>query len=527
MTSTVCAKLCLVTFHPISLIFSYKSKRMKKLILICFAFIIALTSFCQTEDKLLSIRTAPEAEVRETIGVNDDGFFIASFKKKKWFVEKYNKKTGAYVSSVEIDCFRFFSQPQFFLTKKNVVVLAEWYNSSNKAMELMWFSISSSTGKLVNEKIIDTKKTLVYNEYCNEKNMLIEQFPRKVAVSNMSKERKNDPMRLRSNFVLSEDSTLIVFYSFNVDSTKAVKFVKYGSVDPETLELKETSRIAVDLVIDAKYDTLFGGAYFKTDGTILLSGLFYNSDTSLHNGFFLFEIDASSSKIISKNKIFLDDGIDRILKTEKTKKRLNGSELWSGNEKEVFPAFEYLVVVKNNGIYYLVMEKKLIKIIESNSTTVIGADDRGRYKENLVGQTAKVTDQYTYAKDLLVVKLKKDNSFGWQAILPRYLSAYDINLKTQLNVYFSNNKLNFVYLDHPKNIDKLEDYDNMQLERNAALKGCNTIKVAVDLETGKLDKKKIINYGTKNSLFPKSGSIILDNKLLLYNEKNDSFYLFK
>jgi len=131
-----------------------------------------------------------------------------------------------------------------------------------------------------------------------------------------------------------------------------------------------------------------------------------------------------------------------------------------------------------------------------------------------------------YQMELIVSKLKPDGNVEWTKVLPKSTqtrnSSSDETASTKYNFVISNNKMNFIYLDHPKNAEKytIDNYEPGELGDVKGVRGPNVICVTLDASGNA--ERTIIHKNEDFCVIPQVEDILLNKKELVVYMKMGS-----
>lgn len=503
---------------------------MKK-ILYFFLFFISINSMLAQNDvvQLPIIHPKNPEIVFEKLVASDKSGFYALFNNKKlksYCIEKFDLQGKSLFST------NFKGDPEFEqIGEKSLYIFSsEFDKADGKKGKLYLTEINAETGAKVDDKVISqleiykqhdyehffslspdkTKLLVVSRFFC-----LSEELPEKATfrffeVKGMKQiwEKEIDS-KLGNNFIKTSkyivnndgDVFLHFYFAKEVILVKHISlggYVADGGSSIATVNSKEKNLNEVKFEIPSGVEVFSFSNVFSNDGKLLFYGAIRDvvgdknkkEGVESKGGLITLVIDVKTRKSLNTVINRYDSDLDKKLSTKE-----------SGSGDVYFQVNE---VLELDGFYYLVCNEK--------------------YKSTVNYTNSTKSSSWLYSGGILLAKINPSTGISeWMKYMPKSTSAKPTAIKASYalnyHVFISNDKLHFIYLDHPLNFEKNKIEDDFP-ENVSAIQGINKSNVLlVSFEqNGKL-KRKIIFDNQENCVLPQMENIVIDKKsLVLYLE---------
>lgn len=252
-----------------------------------------------------------------------------------------------------------------------------------------------------------------------------------------------------SNYCVDENGK--VFMLANVTKEKSErerKKPRYSynliSYDPRTSKLHE-----LPITLDNRYisDISFG---IMPKGNIVISGFFSNESYDGVAGIFYLSVDKEKDEILLKgSKDFSSEFLSEFMSEKRAKKR-----------RELFKyKIDHLIAQTDGGLYMIAEQYYVVVVTQCNP------------------KGGCTTTYNYYYNDIIVANINIDASVEWIRKIPKaQLSVNDFGYFSSYSLVLSNQKLNFIFNDHPKN---LEDAKRKRL-KNGISRKMVTVLASID-----------------------------------------------
>lgn len=412
----------------------------------------------------------------------DDG------KKGKLYLTEINAENGAKAASKtisELEIYKKHDYEHFFSLspdKTKLLVVSRFFCLSEELNEKATFRFFEVNGmKQILEKEIDSQvgdKFIKSSEYVanNEGDVFIN-F---ISGSDIMSVKQADAM-LKYN---------------GKGKSIAMVYAKEKKIEPINLEL------------DKNIITTSFSAQMSNDNKLLLIGvvrdLVSNDERKAgklcKGGILMMYIDVKSRKALNKVVTKYDAIIDEKLKSKEqghaiVDKLLISKEHGSGDD-----IFEASNILEIDGDYYFIAHK----IYRFSPTVYISSSLESKF-----------------LGDILVAKINHSTGVPeWIKVIPKSTyakaTAYKDHPAINYHVFIANDRLNFVYLDHPANFEKNKIEDDVFPDNIGAVQGVNKSNVVlVSFDQKGNPRRKIIFDNQENSVLPQMENIVINKKSLV------------
>jgi hypothetical protein len=494
--------------------------------------------------------------------VNKNNFVIMStltptvklYKIDKNFLEVFDKDYKKELKGLSFDSFQPLGD--------NLYLFATDYEKKGKLFKIYGAKVDKISGELTGDFKelasfgLESKK----DDY-EMKISPIENGKSFLMVSNISgKERVAIGVSILDQSLTSKENTVLTF-NYNPDeySLSDIKYTKNKKIivlgkHYELVETKKKKKKRavfkeyqmaiyngegekekdVPLVANGKY-VIGGQMVEKNDGSILLAGFYSNTPTKRGlNGFFVNNVDVNSGQLLisSFSEVSADmlgkpyedesdeDDEDKSSKSKKAKKEKDDDDD-DDEDTEIPNDFIIRSVDINEADQSIIFTSEIATVAVKTRTRM----------ERVGNSTRWVTETYYDFdnKDILVAKADKDGKINWVNILPKsqheyiYSSRSGSGLYYDMHGYFAkaggmpfysgftsgliNNKLIIIMNDHLSNNVNPAYGDKVKTVYNFKKKS-NIYGIAIDLETGKMQRKFIGNNSPEACLTPRHAMLV-------------------
>jgi hypothetical protein len=275
--------------------------------------------------------------------------------------------------------------------------------------------------------------------------------------------------------------------------------------------LKANSKDIIPVSFDVNVDVTSFSIKITDDGKAILAGVFKDPEETDRKkkktapprsaGLFYVAIDLKEGKAgKSTSSYFTEPALQKL--TYKTN---------AGGKDPGDKYISIIQIVEMNKTFYVVAENSFAITVSSNNGS-------------------HTTD---YHMELIVSKLKSDGTIEWTKVLPKATGTRetyamsDETASTKYNFVINNGKMNFIYLDHPKNAKKytLDNYEPGELGTVQGVHGPNLICVSLDAAGNA--ERSILHENEDFCVIPQVEDVLFNNKkdLLIYmkNGKEEKF----
>lgn len=433
------------------------------------------------------------------IGEDDFYFYCAALDKKKYLVEKYDKKIMKIRYSVEIilpevngsipviECVAFFSG--------KFIIIGSVYDKKAKLFKINAYTCGADDGKLSEKSIeimnFEVKKKSWDQEFnlfmSSDKNKLL--LTSKGSNNNKSIEERYFLFNTELNLIVKREETLDeneknnITYKHYVDNEGSIYFLKpYGefafyvaSYDANQNYKKwgkkiDLSGLSNDVVIS---DMTFS---LDTVNNIFVTAFYKEGKKDATEGCFYAKID-NNTKDVTDTKLnrFDKDFIKKFYPDKKVKKL---------DESSIYNEFKNISVFPTHDSGLIITGEKYSRII-----------NRGE------GKNYSISENFD---NLIVLKIAHDGELGWTQWIPKWQnSTNEVNPKKPKtfynpeNEYYSylsfinNGNIYTIFNDHIKNTSKNDEQKHKVLSDS---KKSEPVKYTINIENGEKMKEPLLKF---------------------------------
>jgi hypothetical protein len=160
----------------------------------------------------------------------------------------------------------------------------------------------------------------------------------------------------------------------------------------------------------------------------------------------------------------------------------------------------------------------LIQIVEMNKIIYVVAENSYAITVSSSNGGGHTTD---YHQELIVSKLNSEGSVEWTRVIPRSAGSRetgalsDETASTKYNFVINGNKMNFIYLDHPKNVKKytLDNFEPGEFGSVQGIRGPNLICVSLDASGNA--ERNVLHENEDFCAIPQMEDVLLNKKNLI------------
>lgn len=504
---------------------------MKKLLTISLLFICVNSLSAQNDVQQLPLIHPKNPEiVFEKLVASDNSGFYALFNNKKlksYCIEKFDLQGKSLYST------NFKGEPAFEqIGEKSLYIFSsEFDKDDGKKGKLYLTEINAETGAKVDDKVISQQEIIKKHDYEHffslspDKTKLLvvsrffclsEELPEKAVfrffeVKGMKqiwgKEIDN---KLGDNFIKTSkyivnnegDVFLHFYYAKEVILVKHISlggYVADGGSSIATVNSKEKKLNEIKFEIPAGVEVFSFSTVFSNDGKLLFYGAIRDAVGNKNKkegieskgGLITLVIDVKTRKSLNIVINRYDADLD---------KKLSSKENGSG---DVY--FQVNEILELDGFYYLVCnESYKLTVNYTNSTN---------------------SSSWKHSGAILLAKINPSTGISeWMKYIPKSASAKPTAIKDgyalNYHVFIANDKLHFIYLDHPLNFEKnkIEDGFPDNVSTIQGIFKSNVLLVSFD-QNGKV-KRKIIFDNQENCVLPQMDNVVINNKSLVLRMEN-------
>lgn len=239
------------------------------------------------------------------------------------------------------------------------------------------------------------------------------------------------------------------------------------------------------------------------DRELICAGFYSNVSSNGVDGTFFLKIDSQSKKLIVKNfKEFDQDFLTQNLTVKEEKKAAKKAA--KGKDTEMFNYDLDKIILKDDGGVTLIGEQYFVRVKTTTST-------------NASGHTTTKTRYYYYYNDIIVVDIDSKGDILWaEKIAKRQRTIDDNGFFSSYVLSISNNKLYFVFNDHPENL-----YGNKSGKYETFRGGKDALIVLVEMDDrGKQTREALFTVKDADIITrPVVCEQISPNELILYGQR--------
>ncbi|MGB3584943.1 MAG: hypothetical protein WBA23_00315 [Tunicatimonas sp.] len=242
---------------------------------------------------------------------------------------------------------------------------------------------------------------------------------------------------------------------------------------------------------------------------IVCAGFYSEEGSNGMKGSYFLTIDKKSREVVKKtHKAFSADFMAQGMKKRQAKKTKN--KMAKDKDVELFNYNLNELILRDDGGAVLVSERAYTKQIQRSSTDGM---PNGR--------------SYTryYYHNIAVVSLNSAGVIDWAQKIPKWqITDRDGGFYSSYAIAVINDKLHFIYNDHPKNLDaKSSKIHNFSLKRNKAI----VVMVTIDSQ-GKQKKQSLFLAADAQTITrPKVCEQISDTELIVFGQRKKKQRLAK
>lgn len=468
---------------------------MKKLLSLALLVIIQISNLISQEEikQFPPIyQKHPEVVIEKIIGSDQTGFYATFLnkKEKKYSLDKFDLEGKPVFSA------KFEKSPHVVLN--NNTAYAFTIDFKDKKAKLLESEVQLNSGAVsspVQISEIEVRKEHDYNfYYClspdKTKLLIVSKFfcvsdelPEKCIfqfyeINGMKKiwEKEIDN-QYKEQYVSTDaykvdnEGNVFLYYQYS-KSIMALKAYT-GNTAIGIIRSKEKGFVEIALNFDPNIELPSFSSKLTNDNKLIIASVYRDvekKDQLRRSGIYFVVIDMKTGKALATNTKALDENVEKKLSYKVKTSVVTSVEHGSG---DLFFNSEEIVEMHNN--YYFVAEN--------------------------------------YSSRLLVTKINPSaGTIEWEKVIPKNGSNY--------HVFAANNKINFVYLDHPGNAKY--QFDEVDFGDMGAIQGVhNSDVLLVTVDPTSQATKKIIHENKENCVMPQNVNIVLNNNsLLLYMENN-------
>lgn len=513
---------------------------MKKTLLILLA--LTLTQLCYSQKPTNKVnitfgqeeRVSKKITLRGIIAEDKTGIYVLKSKSySKLILEHYNNKMNL-IKSEELELKQgkkhlAFEGIQYINNK--LYVFSSFRNKKLKKNFMFCQEISKNTLNLVGSiKNLSEISYEGYKRYSGHFDYETSNDDSKILIYNFLPSKKGEPQKalyqvFDDNFnllwkkktTISKPGLLHIVQDYELDNNGNVHIL--GTVYKD--KIKETRHGEINYFYQIRslynngkeertYKVALKNKYItemqlavNDNGNFICAGFYSDQGTYSIKGSYFMTVDAKTQNIISQStKDFSLNFITQNMterQVKKTKKKIK-----KGKNIELYQYDLDELVLKDDGGAILIGEQYYVRVVTTTST-------------DANGNTRTTTTYHYYYNDIIAINMDKNGQITWAKKIPKYQhSVNDGGFYSSYNLSVVNNKLYFIFNDHPDNFFLKEGGHYRSYSR-----GKRCVLTLVELDQNGKTTREALFAADQAEIYtrPKVCRQINDNEVILFGRK--------